>query len=75
MIFAVVGVEFKEDFGKGFEADRKGRCGILSWHRNLQNAFIACSEINGSGGSACVKKTINGQLEGEIIDTILEAIL
>ena len=73
-LFAVIGVEFEEDFGKGIATDRKGRCGLLSWHEDLQKAFIACTKINVSGGFASIKRT-GSELNDEIISVILEALL
>lgn len=75
ILFAVIGTEFKEDFGKGIEVERKGRCGLLSWHEDIREAFIACSKINLSGGFASVKKTNRGEMSDEMIEGILEAII
>lgn len=70
--FAVVGCVRAEDSEKGILEEKADRTGLLSWHSSLQEAFIACTDINMSGGLASVQRMPDGELTENIIDALLE---
>ncbi len=72
--FAVIGRTCAADAQKGILEQKVGRNGLLSWHVSVQDAFIACTEINIGGGLASVQRMPDGELTENTIDALLETI-